>query len=209
MGAVMDQGRTGIINQALLYMGQDTILDPVGESKNAKLCAAVYDETLAEVLSGHPWSFAVMAARLQQLEEKPRDIRFAYAYQLPEDCGRILSVEAIQLQSLWGENAASNTQPVAEYMVQGKSLVSNHQGLQIVYVRTNVRPHEMTPQFKNYFSAMIANRLHFKINGSTQGEQAMYKRAVSLRIEAMHTDSEQTDTMPVNRPNLFVNARLF
>lgn len=205
----MDTGRTAIINQALLYMGQDTILDPDGESKNAKLCAAVYDETLAEVLSGHPWSFAIVAARLQLLEEKPADVRFACAYRLPEDCGRILSVEGVERRRMYGENAASNTRPVSEYMVQGRTVVSNHRDMQIVYVRIKVKPYEMTPQFRNYFAAMIAARLYFKINGSTQGEQAMLRRALSLRMEAMHTDSEQTDTMPVNRPNLFVNARLY
>ena len=42
------QTKTDIINQALLMAGQDTILDPAGESKNAKLMAQIYDATLEE-----------------------------------------------------------------------------------------------------------------------------------------------------------------
>ena len=206
----MEQGRTEIINQALLYIGQDTILDPRGESRNAKLCAQVYADTLAEVLCGHPWSFAVVAARLQLLEEKPRDFRFSRAYRMPENCGRILSVESMGMQRWWAsENGRFNSLPAAEYMVQGRQIVSNHDDLQVLYVRTDVRPHEMTPQFRNYFAATIAQKLFRKVTGVKTGEDEIQKKVQLLRLEAMHTDSEQTDTMPVNRPNLFVNARLY
>lgn len=208
----MDQGRTAIINQALLYMGQDQILDPAGESKSVKLCASVYDNTLAEALAGHPWAFATTAARLQQLGELPSDVRFCFAYQLPEDCGRILSVESHVGNGpldYVGETARANTLPVAEYSVQGTKLYSNQRELQIVYVRKHVRPFEMSPQFANYFAACIAAKLYYKINGGTQGEQALLKRIVTLRMEAQNTDGQMTNTMPVNRPNLFVHARLY
>ena len=210
---MQEQGRTEIINQALLFCGQDTILDPAGESIHAKLCAQVYDDTLAECLSGHPWSFSMMAARLQLLAEKPRDVRFQCAYQLPSDCGRIVSVEGVLMHQEWASieliGNRANTLPGAEYVVHGDRLFSNHRELQIVYVRTSVRPFEMTPQFRNFFSSAIATKLYHKITGSREGEDAMYKKLQLLRMEARHTDGEQTDTMPVNMPNLFVNARTY
>jgi hypothetical protein len=202
-----EQGRTEIINAALLYTGQDTILDPQGESIHAKLCAQVYDNTLEEILSGHPWAFAREAARMQQNAEKPRDMRFACAYQLPEDCARILSVEGAQEQP--GISGRANTLPGAEYVVYGRKLYSNHTELQIIYTRQTVKPFEMTPQFRNYFAAMIALKLLFKITGGADREAALQKQAQLLRMEARHVDGEQTDTMPVNRPNLFITARMY
>lgn len=206
-----DQGRADVINLALLYCGEDTILDPAGDSKNAKLCATVYDNTLAEVLSGHPWSFATMAAQLQQLGETPGDVRFQYAYQLPDNCGLVISVECTGIaQGLWvGDTARSNTLPPAEYMVQGRRLLSNLTGMQIVYVRNAVLPNEMSPQFKNLFAANIALKIFAKVTGSTAGEDRLEKKIVMLELRAKHADSEQTNTMPENRPNLFVSARLY
>ena len=206
-----DQGRADVINLALLYCGEDTILDPAGDSKNAKLCATVYDNTLAEVLSGHPWSFATMAAQLQQLGETPSDVRFQYAYQLPENCGLILGVECTGvMQGAWaGDTARSNTLPPAEYMVQGRKLLSNLTNMQIMYVRQAVLPSEMSPQFKNLFAANIALKVFAKITGSTSGKAELAKEIIVLELKAKHADSEQTNTMPENRPNLFVSARLY
>lgn len=207
----MGAGRTEIINQALLFMGQDAILDPAGESKNAKLCASVFDSTLAEVLCGHVWHFAMMAAQLQRLEGRPRDIRFRYAYQLPSNFGRIVSVTSSELLG-WGEGtetARANTRPAAEYMVQGDKLVSNQGSLQILFVRMDVAPSEMSPQFRNYLAVKIAEKLVVKITGSVQAGQALQKMIPAIRLEAFHVDNEQADTMPENRPNLFASARLY
>lgn len=209
------QSKTEIINQALLFMGQDTIIDPTGETKNVKLCASVYDQALAEALSSHPWSFAQRAAVLQQLEEPPRDARFDFAYQLPVDCGRIIDVisiggmdagERLHLPTI---TEMHNSLPVAEYSVQGDKLCSNEMGLQILYIRKDVQPSEMSPQFVNYFACLIASKLVKKITGSDGAMKEIFQMLPQYKLEAIHTDGEQTDTMPVNRPALFIKARLY
>lgn len=206
----MEHGRTEIINQALMYMGQDQILDPSGESKTAKLCASVYDDALAEALGEHPWSFAKKVAKLQQLEAAPKDFRFAYAYQLPDDTGRILEVVCRSSYDTWfTETGRANTDPVAEYAVYGRELYSNQSDMQIVYVRNFVRPSEMPAPFRNYFALCIAMKLITKVTGSNEGLQVLMKRLPQVQMEAKRVDSEQTDTMPENRPNLFVKARLY
>ena len=214
----MDSGRTELINAALLYANQDTILDSDGESKNAKLCAQFYDTTLQEALSGHPWSFALVAAKLNLLASKPRDFRFAYAYQLPTNFGYMQYVSAADLieprydnaiaqemMALTGDKA--NSIPIPEYIVQGSQLYSNYLNIQIVYSRTDVKPFEMTPQFRNYFAALLAAKLYIKMTGGVDGYQELQKRVILIRAEARHTDSTQTDTLAPNRPNLFVRAR--
>ncbi|MDR2820960.1 MAG: hypothetical protein LBB60_10595 [Desulfovibrio sp.] len=217
----MDVGRTEIINNALLYMGQDTILDPDDESKNAKLCSQVYDSVLKSLLGGHPWSFAMTVAQLNELAEKPRDRRFRKMYELPGDLGSIVSVEVIgERASNWWEtkefewpssiNGIANTIPPATYIVYGKKLLCNEgPRLQIVYIRDEVTSYEMTPQFRDYFAAMIAARLYYKVTGSRDGEKLHANQVVMLEMIARGCDGRQTDTMPQNMPDLLTNTRWY
>lgn len=212
-------GRAGIINQAMLYANQDDILNPEGVSKNAKLCAQFYDATLQEALSSHPWSFALAAAKLQRLNKEPKDFRFKYAYQLPVNFGYIQSATAgaplIPSDFMPSDTpyiepsyaATSNTIPIPEYMVQGKEIYSNVENLQIVYSRIDVLPFEMTPTFSNYLSSLLAAKLYLKMTGGLEGLDVLQKNTTRLLNIARHTDSNQTDTVAPNRPNLFIFSR--
>ena len=217
----MEPGRTEIINMALLFCNQDGILDGDGTSKNAKLSDMFYDTTLDEALSGHPWSFALVATQLKQLAKTPRDFRFKYAYQLPEDFGRMQQTSSRAVVDLTADNTIAkeliihetgdraNSIPIPEYIVQGKELYSNYVDLQIVYSRTDVRPHEMTPQFRNYFAALLASKLYLKLTGGVDGFQEIQQKVLLYRNEARNTDSDQMDTLEPNRPNLLIAARIY
>lgn len=211
-----ERGKTEIINAALLYMGQDSILDPRGESRNAKLCAQVYAGVLAEILSGHAWTFATTAVRLQQLAEAPADARFRHQYQLPADVGRIHEVACAgsgpcpAAGSRSGRGAeAGNSLPRALYTVRGDRLLSNDRDLFMLYTRSGAEPHEMPALFMDYFAATIAERLFFKITGSRDGAAAMEKKVLEKELAARHADGTQTDTLSVNRPGLLLNARQY
>ena len=218
------QTKTDIINQGLLFAGQDTILDPAGESKNAKLMAQIYDATLEEALSIHPWTFALKTTKLQQLAETPKDYRFTFMYRLPEDCVRVVRVDGagflihddfwkeeqvLGIVGNFGKTAMANTDLSVEYTIHGRELYSNSTELQIVYVSRNIEAFEMSPQFRVYFAACLASKVYRKINGLNDGQDPLLKQMARLRMDAFHADSEQADTMPQNRPNLFVSARAY
>jgi hypothetical protein len=217
------QTRTDIINQALLMAGQDTILDPAGESKNAKLMAQIYDATLEEALSIHGWTFALKTTKLQQLAETPNDYRFMYKYRLPEDCVRVVRVDGTWrttddgfllenetgILGRIGKTAMSNTELSVEYTIHGRELYTNSTDLQLVYVSRDVEAYEMSPQFRLYFAACLASKVYRKINGLNDGQDPLLKQMARLRMDAFHADSEQADTMPQNQPNLFVSARAY
>lgn len=216
----MDAGRAEIINMALLYCDQDSILDPDGESRNAKLISQFYDITLQEVLSAHPWSFAMGVAQLQILSTPPKDIRFKNAFQLPTNFGRmhdVLSqdfylprydnVIAEEFRLAFGDGA--NSIAVPEYAIHGKEIYSNHSQLQISYSRTDITSVEMTPLFRNLFAITLAIKLYSKVTGGLDGLDALIKQANLIRMEARRTDSEQADTTPENRPNLLLWARRY
>jgi len=217
------QTKTDIINQALLMAGQDTILDPAGESKNAKLMAQIYDATLEETLSIHGWTFALKATKLQQLSETPNDYRFMYKYRLPEDCVRVVRVDGtwrttgegflledeLGILGRIGKTAMSNTDLSVEYTIHGRELYTNSTDLQLVYVSRDVEAYEMSPQFRLYLAACMASKVYRKINGLNDGQDPLLKQMARLRMDAFHADSEQADTMPQNQPNLFVSARAY
>ena len=218
------QTKTDIVNQALLMAGQDTILDPAGESKNAKLMAQIYDATLEEALSIHGWTFALKTTKLQQLAETPKDYRFSFMYRLPEDCVRVVRVDGAALavdDDFWreeqnlgitgrfGKTAMANTDLSVEYTIHGRELYTNSTDLQLVYVSRDVEAYEMSPQFRLYFAACMASKVYRKINGLNDGQDPLLKQMARLRMDAFHADSEQADTMPQNQPNLFVSARAY
>ena len=189
--------KTEIINAALLHMNQDSILSPIGESKNAKLCAQVYEPTLAECLSAHPWSFACRAVVLQERAEKPKDARFERQYQLPKDLGRIWQV------------TIPGCEDAAQYAVQGAMLLSNDAPLQLLYTPTSVEAFDMPPLFRAYFALAIADKLFNKITGSRDGAALMHNLMLEAESEARHADGVGTDAMPPERPNLLLRARRY
>jgi len=216
----MDVGRTEIVNAAMLYANQDVILDPKGESINAKLCDMFYDSTLQEALSCHPWSFALEAAKLPKLAEPPRDFRFSNSYQLPHNFGRMHSVSSSLVINTWKENVIAqelfvelgdraNSIPTPEYIIQDKKLYTNFDDIRIVYVRTDLIPSEMTPAFRNFFAMLLASKLYVKMNGGSDGFADLQKRLAATKLEARNIDGEQADTTEPNRPNLLVAARLY
>jgi hypothetical protein len=202
------QVKTEIINTALLYMNQDSILDPNGEGQNAKLCAQVYEPTLAECLSAHPWSFASRVVRLEARAEKPKDVRFERQYQLPEDLGRIWSVSVPEFWSVpeyedgWGRREA-------HYTVQGKMLLSNEAPLQLLYTTMSAEPIDMPPLFRAYFATAIADKLFQKVTGSRDGAAAMHNLMLEAEAEARHADGVGKDSMPPERPDLLLRARRY
>lgn len=87
-----------ICNQALLKVGADLIasLDTAGETdtgviRSAKLCKALYDQALEEVLRMYTWNCCVARAIPSRLQDAP-SFGYDYAFQLPNDCLRVVAV---------------------------------------------------------------------------------------------------------------------
>ena len=200
--------RHGIINQALLLLGQDLVADPQAEGVTALLADSVYDDAMAEALALHPWSFAMRAVTLQRRAEAPADRRFAHAFALPADVARIVQVEHVG-QAAHGADlfAAANSLPVAAYAVQGQDLLCHAADVQLVYVPCAVAEACMPPAFRLLLAHLLALRLAYKLTGDAALVRQLVLRLPSVRQEAVHNDGEQASTLPENRPNLFVAIR--
>lgn len=80
----------GICNRALVKLGVEAINSIVETSKEAVMCNLIYDDMRDELLTSHPWNFAIKRIELSLLATTP-DYEFSHEYQLPTDCLRVLS----------------------------------------------------------------------------------------------------------------------
>lgn len=82
-----------ICNSALARIGKSaniSSLDPPESDPHAEACSIFFPLAKAEILEAFPWSFAVKRDTVALLAEKP--LGYAYAYRLPSDCVRVLSL---------------------------------------------------------------------------------------------------------------------
>src|SRR3546814_4634282 len=93
---------TGICNSALAKIGAARITALGEASRNASLCAELYDKCRDDLLRAHSWNFATARAKLARADTAPA-FGPAYAYALPADWIRCVTrseEHTSELQSL-------------------------------------------------------------------------------------------------------------
>ena len=133
----------GICNEALSEIGAASILALDQDDKNARECNKRYASLRDKLLRAHPWNFAVARAKLGQLSAAPT-YEFDFAYQLPSDWLRILSVH---------DNDAGVGS--VEYRIEGRKVLSGASELWLRYVRRVTDP--------NTFDELFTEALIFRL----------------------------------------------
>ena len=89
----MALGKVQIINSALSCIGERPISSDVTDtSERAKVSNRRYDEVRNSLLRCHPWNFAIKRFKTNAKKLTPV-FGFDYAYDLPEDCLRVLGTD--------------------------------------------------------------------------------------------------------------------
>src|SRR3546814_20867525 len=83
---------TGICNSALAKIGAARITALGEASRNASLCAELYDKCRDDLLRAHSWNFATARAKLARADTAPA-FGPAYAYALPADWIRCVTAQ--------------------------------------------------------------------------------------------------------------------
>jgi hypothetical protein len=120
-----------ICNQALLRVGADTIASlDTGSDLNtpvvreAALCNIFFDQALAETLRIFPWNCCSARSIPSRLTESPA-FGYAYAYQLPNDCARVVSIFDSPNQSVTG----------TRWIIEGRQILCDYKKVYLKYVR--------------------------------------------------------------------------
>lgn len=156
----------GIVNSGLIKVGADTITSLTDDSPEARAANAQYEKLRDEVLRAHPWNFAVTRASLARLAEAPA-FGFAYQYQLPADCLRVLAMNLGR----------------ARFEIEGRRLLTDEESADIVYIARITDPNAFDAMFREALAYRIAADLAYPLANSTTLAGTMmqlYRDALAL-----------------------------
>lgn len=178
-----------ICNIAITKLGANRITAMDDGSEEGKLCTAIYDEMLEDVLCEHPWSFATKRVALALTANTPV-FDFSLEYQVPVDSLRI-----------WSTNV-----PGFRYKIEGDKIVSDDADLKIIYTFRAEDPSIYFPKFSTALASRLAAELAFPITASNTTAELAEKKYQRDLIKAIQSDSQQGSAItPLH--NEWINAR--
>lgn len=142
----MSISNTSIANRALTLLSANRIVDFNEASEEARKVKAIYDDTRDALLSQHNWNFATAERDLALLSDAPLLDDWAYAYQLPSDCLRVIRMIDDE-----------------EFKVEGHKLYSDSDDPRIEYIKKETDPVKFSPGFVKALSSRLAADLCFGI----------------------------------------------
>lgn len=119
-----------ICNAGLLMIGADEINSFDDETREARICSALYETTKDELLQSHPWLFTKQQVELAKTANTPI-LQYQYEYQIPPGSLRILRKDTL----------------ANDYEVYQDKLLSDDDGVTIV--------HQIDPGEENYPSYFV------------------------------------------------------
>lgn len=168
---------TSIANAALTLLGERLISSIDDNTKTAKLVNERYTPIREDLLRSHPWNFATQRVELGADATAPV-WGFDFAYQMPSDLLRLLTVE----------NPGKR-----EYRVEGRRIVTDISApLQIEYTASITDPQLMDVMFRQAFAGALAADIAESLTGTTSKvDQMLAIRDAKIRM-ARYPDGQET-----------------
>jgi hypothetical protein len=144
---------TDVANLALLKLGDKTVdlLTDISDvtKKSARAINTLFVPLRDDMLRQHPWNFAMRRAQLVASVLDAPDFGFTYLFDLPDDYLRLKSLETR-----------------CKFTLEGRTILSDEETLDIVYIGTVDDPTEWDPLFLEAFVTRLAAEAAFSISGS-------------------------------------------
>lgn len=187
-----------ICNLSLDLLKQDAIASidaPTGGTD--VICARWYDHTRRTTLRKHPWNFAGSRTTIAPNAVAPV-FGYAYAYDLPSDFIRLLTIGDDYINDLQGKYQLENNQLLFN------AADSSSLKLRYVYDFTNVAL--MDPLFVDVFAAELALRMAYKVTGSDEAAERITTHLKLIAPEAYAIDGQERPPTRIQRSK-FLDAR--
>tara|TARA_R100001594_G_scaffold5297_2_gene16824 strand:- start:3767 stop:4321 length:555 start_codon:yes stop_codon:yes gene_type:complete len=154
-----------ISNRALTFLGAQPITSLEDDTKEARACNRMYEQSRNQVLRSHNWNFAVKRASLAANTVAPI-WEYTNAFDWPSDCLRIIDVNTTQ-----------------EWVIEGRQIVSDAGApLQIVYISEVTDPTLFDVLFVETFALRLASDIAYEITASQQvlsNMEELYRRKIA------------------------------
>lgn len=180
MASVVD-----ICNSALAKIGAARITSLEEGSKNANLCAELYEKCRDDLLRAHTWNFAAARVKLAQDSTAPA-FGYGHAYALPADW-----IRSVVAYSDEGANVP------AVYKIEGNKLLSDAADLYLRYIRRIEDANLMPADFREALSCLLARELAVPIAQSNTLEEKLEARFRTRLRRARTTDGLEDTADPL------------
>lgn len=166
-----------LCSRALMKIGAKPIQSFYDDTVEAEFAVALFTPTRDALLSAYPWRFAVTQTTLPRLNDAPL-ADYTYAYQLPNDCLRVLSV---------GNQGSSRG---VVFRRVGNALHTDADHLTLDYI---FRPDDETapPYFEQALMTRLAAEFCLPITESASRADMLYRLAASEFEAAKRIDAQQ------------------
>lgn len=171
---------TDIANQALSRLGEPRISSIEENSPNAIVCRQHYETVRDALLRSHQWNFAADRAELSRLDEAP-SFGWAYAYQLPEGCLRLNTLNGAEARSV------QNT-----FVIEGDKLLTDSGKAQVTFVRLVEDPTKFDAIFTETLALRLAAAIAMEVTGSPERQAHMEQLAAMRLADANFADANET-----------------
>lgn len=186
-----------ICNMALQNIGANAITSLTENSTNSVECNLRFDSARRAVLAVHPWNFAIKRAALSASTTAPA-FTYQFGYTLPADY-LMMIMTAQQEQSQGAFFSLPNPSKVTEnnlvaadkYVIENGQLLSNVQGVKIIYVFDQEDTTQFSAPFVDLLSYFLASRITYKIKGDTALSDRMMAVFEDKLKEFKTLDSQQ------------------
>lgn len=163
-----------ICNLALVELGDYTITSLTEDTEVARKCNALFAHLRKSAIRRHPWNFAADQAELAQLDETPL-FGFAYAYQLPADCLRVLGMDAYYLK----------------YKVRGRKLYTDESTAKISYLKDIEDTTQWDAAFVVAFGKYLASELAWSLTNSRTLKADLRQEYLDAARDATGVDAQE------------------
>lgn len=163
-----------ISNRALTFLGAQPITSLDDDTKEARACKRMYEQSRDQCLRGHPWNFAIKRVALPADTTAPA-WDYTNAFSWPSDCLRIIEVDTLE-----------------EWVVEGRKIVSDAAApLNIVYIAEVTDPTTFDALFTEAYAYRLAADIAYDITASQQvlnNMETLYQRKLA---EARLVDAQE------------------
>jgi len=181
---------TDIYNGALRLVGGSRVTSPTDGTKNANAANDIYAELRDDLLASSPWNFATKRKSLARSSSVP-DFGFAFAYPLPSDWIRTVSVH--------GDASGKGPLNFREEVVNGqRAIVTDASVCYLRYVFRQTDPNMMSSNFLRSLELALARDLAVPIANSNTLEDQLARKAERALAKARSVDA--LGAFPERRP---------
>lgn len=184
----MASSTTEICNSALIKVGANRITALDDTSKEAVACNEQYAKNRDEVLSAHPWNFAIARSDLAVDATAPI-WEFARRYPLPTDCLRVIDVDT---DLIW--------------KVEGRYILTDDSSCRIKYIKKETDVTKYSASFCEALAFRLASDLAFLISQNASLQANLYQAYVKFLAPARSYNGQE-GSLPEVEADGWLNSR--